>query len=124
AKAGRYQEAIEQYQQALKIAPVEYAARLRFNLALAYYKSFQIPLAAVELKALHASQPLDSNITLLLADCHLRTGAFQKAIELLSPIEAAQLDNDALAYVLGMALIRGGRVDDGQKRVDRILSKG
>jgi tetratricopeptide (TPR) repeat protein len=124
AKAGRYQEAIEQYQQALKSAPLEYAVRLRFNLALAYYKSFQIPMATAELEGLHASQPLDSNITLLLADCHLRTGAFQKAIELLSPIEASQPDNDGLAYALGMALIRSGRIDDGQKRVERIMSKG
>src|SRR3954454_24395720 len=41
SKLGRYQEAIEQYQAALKVAGAEIAPRLRFNLALAYYKSFQ-----------------------------------------------------------------------------------
>src|ERR1051325_7924405 len=46
AKLGRYQEAIDQYQAALKVAAPEVAVRLRFNLALAYYKSFQVAEAA------------------------------------------------------------------------------
>src|ERR1035437_10849404 len=45
-KLGRYQDAMEQYQAALKVAADDVAPRLRFNLALAYYKSFQIPEAA------------------------------------------------------------------------------
>jgi len=40
-KLGRYQEAIDQYQTALKIAPADVTNRLRFNLALAYYRSSQ-----------------------------------------------------------------------------------
>jgi tetratricopeptide (TPR) repeat protein len=124
AKEGRYQEAIEQYRAALKIAPAAAAARLHFNLALSYYKSFQIPEAAAEFEELHRSQPADSNTTLLLADCRLRTGEFQKAIELLLPVESAQPDQPALDYILGMALIRDGRVDEGQRRVDRILGHG
>ena len=77
-----------------------------------------------KLEVLHAAQPEDHNIALLLADCYLRSAAFSKAVDLLAPIEPVQQDNDALAYVLGMALIRDGRVDEGQKRVDRILRKG
>ena len=46
------------------------------------------------------------------------------AAELLTPLEASQPDNQALAYVLGMALIREGRVAEGQQRVDRILRGG
>src|SRR3954447_17144618 len=53
AKLGRYQDAIDQYQAALKVAPRDVAPRLRFNLALAYYKSNQIPEAAAEFQALH-----------------------------------------------------------------------
>ena len=124
AKLGRYQDAIDQYQGALKVAPAALAPRLRFNLALAYYKSFQIPQAATELEAVHQAQPADLNVALLLAYCRLRTGEFQKAIDLLTPLEASQPDDPALDYVLGMALIRSGRVAEGQMRVDRILRRG
>ena len=74
ARMGRYQDAIGQYLEALKTAPPDVAPRLRFNLALAYYKSFQIPAAADELETLHAAQPADLNLAFLLADCRLRTG--------------------------------------------------
>lgn len=124
ARLGRYQEAIDQYQAALRLASPETAPRLHFNLALAYYKSLQIPQAVEELESLHRAQPADLNIALLLADCHLRTGEFQKVIDLLTPLEASQPNQAALDYVLGLALIRGGRVAEGQLRVDRILRRG
>src|SRR5262249_40270103 len=124
AKLGRYQEAIDQYQAALKVAAPGIAPRLRFNLALAYYKSFQIAEAAEELEGLHRTQPADLNIALLLADCRLRTGEFKRAIDLLTPLEASQPDQAGLDYVLGMALIRDGRISEGELRVNRILGRG
>jgi tetratricopeptide (TPR) repeat protein len=123
-KLGRYQDAIDQYQAALKIAAPDVVPRLRFNLALAYYKSFQIPEAAAEFETLHRAQPADLNLALLLADCRLRSGEFQNAIDLLIPLETSHSDQPALDYVLGMALIRNGRVTEGQLRVDRILRRG
>ena len=124
AKLGRYQEAIEQYQAALKVAPAALAPRLHFNLALAYYKSFQIHEAASELEPLHHSQPADLNIALLLADCRLRTGEFKQAIELLLPLESAHSGEAALDYALGLAMVRDGRVAEGQARINRILGRG
>ncbi len=124
AKQGRYQEAIEQYQAALKVATPDVAPNLQLNLALAYYKSFQISEAATLLAPLHHSQPDNLNIALLLADCRLRLGEWQQAVEAAAPLEAAHPDEPALNYVLGLALIRSGRVAEGQKRVDRILSRG
>lgn len=124
ARLGRYQDAIDQYQKALQSAPAAIAPRLRFNLALAYYKSFQIPEAARELESLHSAQPQELNVALLLADCRLRMGEFRKAVDLLMPLEPSGADNEALDYVLGMALIRDNRVEEGQRRVDRILRKG
>jgi len=123
-KMGRYQDAIGQYLEALKTASPDVAPRLRFNLALAYYKSFQILAAADELETLHAAQPADLNLAVLLADCRLRMGEFQKAVDVMAPLEAAHEEDLALNYVLGMALIRLGRVSDGQIRVDRILRRG
>src|SRR5262249_13019099 len=114
----------DQYQDALKVAPPEFAPRLRFNLALAYYKSFQIPQAAAVFEDLHRAQPADLNLALLLADCRLRTGEFQSAIDILGPMEQSQPDQPALDYVLGMAFLRSDRIPEGQARVDRILRRG
>jgi tetratricopeptide (TPR) repeat protein len=123
-KLGRYEQAVGQYREAMKSASPEVAPRLRFNLALAYYKSNQIPEAATELQVLHAAQPADLNLGLLLADCHLRMGEYQQAIDTIQPLEGANSGEPALDYVLGMALIRSGKVAEGQIRVDRILRRG
>ena len=124
ARMGRYQDAIGEYLEALKSAPPQMSSNLRLNLALAYYKSFQIPAAASELETVLASQPTNLNVGLLLADCRLRMGEFQKAVDAATPFEAANPGDPALNYVLGMALIRSGRVAEGQVRVDRILRRG
>ena len=123
-KLGRYQDAIKEYKAALEWAPPDVAPRLHFNLGLAYYKSSQIAEAASEFEALHAGQPADLNLALLLADCRLRQGEYQRAIDVAAPLESAHLEDPALNYVLGMALIRAGRVAEGQIRVDRILRRG
>jgi tetratricopeptide (TPR) repeat protein len=123
-KMGRYEDAIREYLEALRAAPPDLSVRLRFNLALAYYKSSQIPEAVTELEVLHAAQPTDLNLALLLSDCRLRLGEYQQAIDAIAPLEAANSQEPALNYVLGMALIRSGRVADGQIRVDRILRHG
>jgi tetratricopeptide (TPR) repeat protein len=124
AGLGRFEEAIAQYRVALEQAPAAIAPQLRFNLALAYYKSSQIAEAAAEFETLQAAKPDDVNLAVLLADCRLRRGEFRKAVDLLLPLETGRPDQAALDYVLGMALIRDGRVAEGQRRVDRILGRG
>lgn len=124
AKLGRYQEAIGEYQEALRSAGPQVAPRLRFNLALAYYKSFAIPEAAALFAELQAGQQGDLNVALLLADCRLRMGQYREAAEVLTPLEAAAGDQPALDYLLGTALIRAGQIAEGQRRVDRILRRG
>ena len=119
-RAGRYQEAIEQYRLALAGAPPEMATHLRMNLALAYYKSGQLQQAVGELTTLRA----DFNATLLLADCHLRMGEFKRVIELLTPLAPEHGQDHAFAYLLGTALIRDGQVERGQAVVDPILRAG
>src|SRR5262249_37661159 len=102
AKLGRYQEAIAEYRQALRTAPSDIAQRLRFNLALAFYKSAQISEAIGELEPLQQAAPGDLNLALLLGDCYLRAAAFQKAVNLMLPLEAAHPSEPALDYLLGM----------------------
>jgi tetratricopeptide (TPR) repeat protein len=122
SKLGHYQEAIEQYQRALKLDQSNHA--IRFNLALAYYKSEQIPAAAGELARVISAQPDNKNATLLLADCYLQMGEDKKVIELLDPKAQAHSDDLTLAYLLGNALIHDNQVEKGQVYIDKILRQG
>jgi len=122
ARLGRYADAIEQYKRALALDGRN--QDIRFNLAAAYYKTARILSASKELEAVVAAQPENRNAALLLADCNLRMGEFKKVIELLTPVESAEPDNRAVAYLLGMALINDKRLDEGQRRIERILRDG
>src|SRR5499427_8332969 len=120
ARLGRYAEAIEQYKRALALEGRN--PGIRFNLALAYYKTAKILSASKELEAVVAAQPENRNALLLLADCNLRLGEFKKVIELLTPIDSA--DNHAVDYMLGLALINDKQLDKGQERIERIMRDG
>jgi tetratricopeptide (TPR) repeat protein len=129
AHLGRYGEAIEQYQQALRTVPTDSGeapevAEVRFNLAVAYYKAGQIPDATRELAKLSNSRSNNMNVVLLLADCHLRMGQNKQVVELLSPFELRHEDDRALSYLLGTALLRDHQIERGQKIIDRILRDG
>jgi tetratricopeptide (TPR) repeat protein len=119
---GRYDEAIESYRGALAMAPAD--ARIRYNLALAYYKSADLARAVEELETLHAAQPDDLRATLLLADCRLQTGEPAAVEALLRPLAAARPDDRAVTYLLGMALVRGGKADEGQRLVETLMRDG
>ena len=122
AALGRHGEAIEAYKEALALAPAD--AVVRMNLALAYYKSADIPQAAGELDTLHRGQPDDLRTTLLLADCRLRLGEYEAVVALLRPVEAADPENQAVLYMLGTALMRDRQYERGQRVLDRILRQG
>jgi len=122
AALGQYGEAIEAYRGALAMAPGD--GRIRTNLALAYYKSADLPRAAEELQALHAAQPDDVRTTLLLADCRLQMGEPAAVEELLRPLAPARPDDRAVTYLLGMALVRSGKVHEGQRLVETLLREG
>jgi tetratricopeptide (TPR) repeat protein len=128
AHLGRYGEAIEQYQRALagNLSGLNPAMvqEIHFNLAVAYYQSGQFPQAVSELVRLRAAQPQNLRLALLLADCRLRMSEYQKVISLLSPFAAANAENGALDYLLGMSLLRSHRVKEGEVYINHILSQG
>ena len=119
---GRYEEAIEQYKRALAIAPANPA--IRFNLGMAYYKAALFSDAVPELDqflAAAATSPQASNARLVLSDCQVRLGEYQKVIEALSPLAEADPDNRTVAYLLGSALIGDGQLNKGQEIIDRLF---
>ena len=122
SRAGRFAEAIAEYQKALQIEPGNTSVEL--NLGLAHYKSGHIPEAAREFSLVRQKVPDNQQTILLLADCDLQMGHNDDVISLLRPIEEKQPDDLAIAYLLGTALIRGRQVEEGQRRVDRILKNG
>ena len=121
-KLGRYDEAIAEYRSADQLLPGD--PRIALNLALAYEKSGRLSKAADTFETLHRSAPQDTKLTMLLADCRLQLGQNDRVIELLQPIEAQNSDDPALSYMLGMALLRVQRINDGQRLLDRILRNG
>ncbi len=122
ARLGRFQEAIEQYQRALLLDGNN--PGIRFNLGVAYYKSARVVSASKELEKVIAIQPENPNATLLLADCYLQMGEYQKIITLLAPYEAKYPDDKALAYLLGTALLREKQVEKGQQQIEKIMRGG
>ena len=122
AALGRYQEAIEAYRGALAMAPSD--GRIRYNLALAHYKSADLPRAAEELEALRARQADDLRATLLLADCRLQMDEPAAVEELLRPLAASRPDDRAVTYLLGMALVRNGKAEEGQRLVEALMRDG
>src|SRR5262245_55165262 len=64
ARLGRYAEAIEQYKRALTLDGRNQT--VRFNLAMAYYKTARILSASKELETVIAAQPENRNALLML----------------------------------------------------------
>lgn len=122
AHLGRFDEAIAEDKKAVSLDPQN--GDIVRNLGLAYYKSGRIAEAASEFAKSHAMSPDNLQTVLLLADCHMRMGENREVIQLLTPVEAEHSDDLAIAYLLGTALLNEGQIAEGQKRVDRILSKG
>ena len=120
-KLERYDEAIEQYRAALAAKD---NADLRLNLALAYYKKNAWRDAEQQLNKLRAAQPGDARVGTLLADCYAHLGQDEQVIALLKPVEAAQPNDLAVAWLLGSAMIRTGHRREGLDRVDRVAREG
>jgi tetratricopeptide (TPR) repeat protein len=123
SRLGRYEDAIAQYQQALKIDSRN--DTIRFNLALACYKAALFVEAADELTKFVAAAPPDSpqraNAVLILADCNVRLGNYKKVIESLSPLSDAQPNDRTIAFLLGSALISDGQLSRGQTLIDKVF---
>jgi tetratricopeptide (TPR) repeat protein len=88
---------------------------------VALVKTGQTREAAVEAERALLAQPQDRDALLLLADCRLRLGETQAAIDLLQPAAAAAPGDKAVAYLLGTALLDSNRVGDAQVVMDRVF---
>ena len=122
ARLGQFEEAITEYKIALRQSPALVEARL--NLALCYYKMGRIEDATTQLEKVTAESPGVHQAVILLADCYMRMDREKDVIRILEPENENYPDDMAIAYLLGTALIREKRVNEGQILVDRILRNG
>jgi tetratricopeptide (TPR) repeat protein len=118
AGLGRYEDAIDQYRQALKQID---DASIRRNLAVALLKTGQVREAAAEAERALVAEPGQRDALLLLADCRLRLGDVQGAVDLLGPAATAAPDDKAISYLLGTSLIELDRTADAQVVMDRVF---
>ena len=121
AGLGRYEEAIQEYERALQLQPMP---QVQMNLALAYYKIGKLRVAADGFEKAHTLLPQEIRPILLEADCYLRLGDNKRVVELLTPVEQKAPDDLAITYMMGTALVRDGRANEGQARIDKILRNG
>jgi tetratricopeptide (TPR) repeat protein len=121
-KLRRFDEGIAEYEAADKLLPGD--KRIALNLALAYEKSGRLREAITRLESLHASSPQEAQVTMLLADGHLQLGENQRVIELLQPLSVKNVEDLGVAYMLGTALLREQRIQEGEVLLDRILRNG
>jgi len=118
AGLGRYEDAIDQYRQALQ---QEDDPEVRRNLALALMKTGEVQQAAAEAERALLAVPSDRDALRLLAECRLRLGQTQSAIDLLGPASEAAPDDKATAYLLGTALLDAGRMAEAQRVMERVF---
>jgi len=118
AGLGRYEDAIDQYRQALQR---EDDPEVRRNLALALMKTGEVQDAAAEAERTLLAAPSDRDALRLLAECRMQLGQVKSAIELLAPASEAAPDDKATAYLLGTALLEEGRTADAQRVMDRVF---
>jgi tetratricopeptide (TPR) repeat protein len=121
ADSGRFDDAIAQYRRALPEITDKNAVQL--NIALAYYKKGDLAAASREFGDLHQHQPENVQIAILLGDSDVRLGRGSEAVEMLTPMEAANAGNPDFEYVLGTALIQAGKRREGAQKLSELAER-
>jgi tetratricopeptide (TPR) repeat protein len=91
---------------------------------LAYYKTADLANAISILKKARDEAPSNIQVITVLGDSYLQLGKYKDVIELLTPVQRADPDNQALTYMLGTALVRDGQTGQGQLIIDKLLRNG
>lgn len=122
AHVGDFDGAIAMYRAALPSISQKNAVLL--NLALAYYKKGDFANAGQQFEILHKAQPGDVRVAILLGDTEVRTGKPASAVEMLEPLESANVQNLDFEYAYGSALLKVGKRRDGVARIEKVAKLG
>jgi len=122
ARTGQFDAAIAEYRAALPL--MQDKTGVQFNIALAYYKKGDWKDAREQFTPLAQARPKDVRIAILLGDTDLRLGESAAAVDLLTPLEAANSQNPDFDFVFASALIGAGRKHDGIERAEKAAQIG
>ena len=120
-RLGRYSEAIDNYEQALKRDPGN--AVVRLDLTLAWYKQENFAKAAELLEALRKDHPENRQTLYLLADCYLRLGR-ERSCGAAAPEYDADPRGSCGGLCAGNGASAEGKTREGGVVIDRILKLG
>lgn len=126
AHIGEFDDAIEQYQSAIRALPPGSSAlgKLQLNLALAFFKKGDMKSACAQLEPLYRVQSKDARIATLLGDADTRLGDAAAAVAVLAPLAAANENNPDFGYVYGSALVRSGERRKGAAVLEKVAGWG
>jgi tetratricopeptide (TPR) repeat protein len=119
---GRFDEGMKEYKAAIAADPNN--PTYHFNLGLAYYKAGRHEEAVPEFAEVLKVAPGNQKALLLQGDSLLQLDRDADVIALLQPHQNEFPTDLAFAYLLGMAMVRSGQVDQGQVFIDRIFKAG
>ena len=77
-----------------------------------------------QLEVLRKAEPSNPRIATLAGDCYTRLGQIERAVAILEPVQETHPDDLDLTYVLGSAMVRGGRRGDGVVLLERVGKSG
>lgn len=121
---GRFNEAIANYKAGLRAEPQNKDLRLGLNAAREDKGDpASLEEARSDLERLHANEPQDRTVTMMLADVLNHQQQYPQAIKLLVPLMAGAAGDDDLEFLLGTAMIRSGHTTQGVELADRIASR-
>jgi tetratricopeptide (TPR) repeat protein len=114
----QFPEAIESYKTALALDPKN--RDIQFYLALAYFKNRDEFGSSAVLEKLAKDDPKDLRVAILLGDCYLKLGSYDRALTLLAPLARQAGDNPDFLWVFGSVLISNGRMREGATLVEKV----
>jgi tetratricopeptide (TPR) repeat protein len=117
AHVGKFNDAIEEYKQALPL--LKDKTGVEFNIALAYHQEGDWQHAQQAFAPLVKERPNDVRVAILLGDTDVHLGANADAVAMLAPLEAANAQNSDFEFVYGEALVAGGKRRDGVDRLEK-----
>ena len=95
-------------------------ARAQMDKAIADYRSGDLNHARRELSDFLASHPQDVRAAVLLGYADIKLQRDAEAYEAVAPLEKGNENNLDLEYVLGYAMIRTGKTDEGVQRMEMV----
>jgi tetratricopeptide (TPR) repeat protein len=119
-KRGDLPSAIPAYEQALKLSPHMFPARL--NLATAFMKLGRLDQAIENYQIALRQSPGNVQVAVLLGNCLVLKGSYDDAITLLKPLEKARPDELNLGFILGEALVHAQKPEEGLRLLEKVAA--